>query len=303
MENSYYNMGLRQFMELFGDGHHSSLSDDFSIVDVRFKGHPEKFQLPVRLDAYLFTFCLGGKVKVNVNMKEFTLEKGQLMLFVPGCIGQVVDFDRERMDEIHYVMFGMSRRFLSMLDLDLNRLFSDGKMFLEIPRVILNEEETALFLRYLELARTLLQSSIGSKRMCLGSLVASIFYLADGIFNQQLTAARQSYVPQSNRADDIFKRFIRLVADYHSQERCVSFYADKLSLSPKYLSKIVKTVSGRGAPEWIDSYVVVEAKNFLKYSDMSIKEIVYRLHFSDQPTFTKFFKSHTGMTPAQFRKS
>jgi len=72
-------------------------------------------------------------------------------------------------------------------------------------------------------------------------------------------------------------------------------------LTPKYLSKLVKTASGRSAPDWIDSFVILEAKNLLKYSDIPIKEVVYRLHFPNPSVFHKFFKAHTGMTPSEYR--
>jgi YesN/AraC family two-component response regulator len=83
----------------------------------------------------------------------------------------------------------------------------------------------------------------------------------------------------------------------------MSFYASKLCLTPKYLSKLIKQASGRSAPDWIDSFVILEAKNMLKYSDISIKEIVYKLHFANQSVFYKFFKSHTGITPSEYRNS
>ncbi|MBQ0124195.1 MAG: AraC family transcriptional regulator, partial [Bacteroidales bacterium] len=80
-------------------------------------------------------------------------------------------------------------------------------------------------------------------------------------------------------------------------------YADKLLLTPKYLSKFIKEVSGRTAPEWIDSFIILDAKNLLKYSDMSIKEIAYDMHFSSVPAFYKFFQKKTGMTPAAYRSA
>ena len=83
----------------------------------------------------------------------------------------------------------------------------------------------------------------------------------------------------------------------------MAFYADKLCLSPKYLSKLIKEVSGKCAPEWIDAYVMLEAKQLLRYSDMAIKEIVYRLHFPNQTVFYKYFKAHSGMTPTEYRNS
>ena len=82
----------------------------------------------------------------------------------------------------------------------------------------------------------------------------------------------------------------------------MQFYADKLYLSPKYLSKIIKQASGRSGPEWIDAFVILEAKNMLRHSDISIKDIVYRLNFSSSSVFNKFFRLHTGMSPSDYRK-
>ena len=91
--------------------------------------------------------------------------------------------------------------------------------------------------------------------------------------------------------------------EYHTKYRNVGFYADKLCLTPKYLSKLIKTATGRSAPEWIDSYVILEAKNLLKYSGTTIKEIVFKLNFPNQSVFYKFFKARTGMTPTEYRNS
>lgn len=108
---------------------------------------------------------------------------------------------------------------------------------------------------------------------------------------------------RSNHKRLIFEQFIQLVSENYLHQRQVAFYSDKLCLSPKYLSKLVKEVSGKPAPEWIDSYVMLEAKHLLKYSHMPIKEIVYRLNFPNQTVFYKYFKAHTGMTPTDYRNS
>ena len=92
------------------------------------------------------------------------------------------------------------------------------------------------------------------------------------------------------------------ITQYHSEQRNMAFYADKLFLTPKYLSKLVKEASGRSGPQWIDAYVILEAKNLLRYSDDSIKEIVYKLNFQSASVFNKFFKLHTGMSPSEYRK-
>lgn len=84
-------------------------------------------------------------------------------------------------------------------------------------------------------------------------------------------------------------------------ERSVTFYAEQLCITPKYFSSLVKKLSGKSAAQWIDNYVILEAKNLLKYSDMSIQEIAYRLNFSTQSFFGKYFKHQTGLSPTQYR--
>ena len=115
--------------------------------------------------------------------------------------------------------------------------------------------------------------------------------------------ARKGPVSGVSRAEAVFRQFLRLLSDHHTEHRSVGFYADRLCLSPKYFSRLIKEASGHGAPEWIDRYVVLSARNHLRNSSLSVKQIAALLHFPDQPSFTKYFKSHTGLTPVQFRKS
>ena len=82
----------------------------------------------------------------------------------------------------------------------------------------------------------------------------------------------------------------------------VSYYADKMFLTAKHLSTVVKEISGKTAGEWIDSLVVLEAKALLKSSEMSIQEIADELHFANQSFFGKYFKHHTGMSPKEYRR-
>ena len=124
-----------------------------------------------------------------------------------------------------------------------------------------------------------------------------------GVWSERLEEVRNTTSQTTSRSRMIFDQFIKLVSEYHTKYRNVGFYADKLCLTPKYLSKLIKTASGRSAPEWIDAYVILEAKNLLKYSDITIKEIVYRLNFPNQSVFYKFFKARTGMTPSDYRNS
>ena len=96
---------------------------------------------------------------------------------------------------------------------------------------------------------------------------------------------------------------MKLVQEQFREFRSVQYYADKLWLSPKYLSETVKTISGKPANNWIEAFVIVEIKIMLKNTDKSIKEIANDLHFTNQSFMGKYFRERTGISPREYRKS
>ena len=100
----------------------------------------------------------------------------------------------------------------------------------------------------------------------------------------------------------MFESFLKTVATHYKQQRSVTFYADKLYLTPKYLSCVIKEISGKSAGEWIDEQVILAAKALLKSSNMTIQEISVELNFANQSFFGKYFKQHTGISPKAYRK-
>lgn len=107
----------------------------------------------------------------------------------------------------------------------------------------------------------------------------------------------------SNRQSELLHRFIMLVKENCTREREVAFYADKLCISTRYLSAIVRKTTHNAAKTLIDRAVVLEIEHLLQSTDLSILEIAYRLHFPDQSYLGRYFKKHTGQSPSAFRKS
>ena len=134
-------------------------------------------------------------------------------------------------------------------------------------------------------------------------MLSSVIYNLASVWSAHMEEKGAVSQGVTNRSRAMFEQFIKLVSEYHTMYRNVGFYADKLCLTPKYLSRLIKDASGRSAPDWIDAYVILEAKNLLKYSSMAIKEIVFKLNFPNQSVFYKFFKARTGMTPTEYRNS
>jgi len=107
----------------------------------------------------------------------------------------------------------------------------------------------------------------------------------------------------SKRERTLFDMFMRNIEQQYKTARDVSYYADRLSITPKYLNVISKHISGRNAKAIIDNYTILKLKVELSSKDLSIKQIVREYNFSDPSFFTRYFKLHTGITPLVYRKA
>ena len=135
----------------------------------------------------------------------------------------------------------------------------------------------------------------------IGGLSAVTIFKVGVILTYYLTEHPEVDSPIHNRAEEYFRQFTELLGEHYKHERSVGFYARQLCITPKYLTTLIKRISGKSVSEWIDNYVILEAKTLLKYSNMSVQEIAYYLNFPNQSFFGKYFKSHTGMTPSAYR--
>ena len=257
---------------------------------------------PVRFDGYILFFLRKGHFSLDVNLNTYDIHENSLLMVVPGNIVKLSAYKEDHIGDAELLFALVSKEFLSSIRFDFNKVFQDTIRMWKNPCITLQGEELELAEDYFRLTRKILSSHQTNKKEILGSLLTSFTYVTLDVWTRQLASARSEESQTSARVNQVFERFIELVTEYHNQERGMAFYADKLCLTPKYLSKLVKLSSGRSAPDWIDSFVILEAKNLLKYSDKPIKEIVYLLNFPNQSVFYKFFKAHTGMTPSEYRK-
>ena len=107
-----------------------------------------------------------------------------------------------------------------------------------------------------------------------------------------------------NRQDELFKKFIALIHENCLTEREVSFYADRLCISTKYLTGICRNITnGASAKQIIDQHVILEIKVLLQSTELSMQEIADRLGFPDQSYLGRYFKRYEGMSPGDYRKT
>lgn len=298
-----YNLNVSKLQEVFPDNQWVGIGKEFCMLNVTYDEKIHALEHPCRFDGLLMLYCIRGSVRISVNLNEYDISDNHLIITTPGKILKVTDVPEQDTSNLRYLLIAMSSDFASGLRLDMKSLLNDGVALMETPVLRLEEDKIKLMSQYLSLMAEVIRMKGEYQEDALRSLVASMLCVVAGVWSERLEEVRNTTSQTTSRSRMIFDQFIKLVSEYHTKYRNVGFYADKLCLTPKYLSKLIKTASGRSAPEWIDAYVILEAKNLLKYSDITIKEIVYRLNFPNQSVFYKFFKARTGMTPSDYRSS
>ncbi len=301
---AFHNISISRLKEHFPGSQWAGIGDDFCIFDATYNKKLKVLEYPCRFDGYLALFCVKGNIRITVNLNEFEMKDNTMFLCVPGNIVRITQvMSACPVEDMHYIGVAMTKEFVQGLRIDINKLFSEGMSFIDSPCVPLSAHEAELVTRYVALLGDIVTSELAYKRDAVHSLLSSVFYIMAGVVTKHTSELKKMSAVPSSRSKMIFEQFIKLVSEYHTQQRMVGFYADKLCLTPKYLSKLIRNATGRSAPEWIDAYVILEAKNMLKYSNATIKEIVFRLNFPNQSVFYKFFKARTGMTPTEYRNS
>lgn len=300
----YHEVNIRELKHLSqGSIVNDNLSDDLFVAEMHYETKMDIIEYPCRFHGYMAFFCIKGEFEVEINLKKFTIRKDSMFIYTPGNIVRVTNIDPKEKESVHFVVVAISEDLMSSTRFDFSKLYNESLRLLESPCVVINENERELCRKYFDLIQEVSKMRMPNMRESVAALISSIFYLMGAMWTDRLTAAKKHGGEEvSTRSKIVLEDFLLLVRDYHTKERSLSFYADKLYLTPKYLSKLIKSVSGKSAHEWIDSFVILEAKNLLKYSDMSIKSIVYELNFPNQTTFYRFFKTKTGMTPSEYRK-
>lgn len=301
--NTLHEISIRELRKYFPVTISDDLSDDFFISEVKYHEGLDILREPCRFNGYMAIFCLEGELTAEINLSRYEITANTVAINVPGNIVRIHELGPQ-VNNLHFVVIAASGDFLSGSRVDFAHLFEESIAILSNPCFRITEGQRSIFRHYFELVGALIANDLPDMKQVLRNLVSSALYFAGAIWKAQIESAPRldGSSTVSTRAKLVFESFLQLVAQYHSRERGMSFYADKLCLTPKYLSKLVKNVSGQSGPEWIDSFVIVEAKNMLKYSEMPVKEIVYRLNFPNSSVFYKFFKSHTGQTPSEYRK-
>ena len=230
---------------------------------------------------------------VKINGRRYEITENMLMLIPPNSLLEIER--RPRREGRHFIV--VSAEFILSMPSPLDVRLFEAANASPVVNVDCAGMERLLdcydFLtrRYSETCNIYREETVRAV------LYTMLLLIAD-IYGKSLAVS----TPQSRmRHEQLSDDFFRLLSRHHRRERAVGFYADRMNLTPKYLSSVIKAATGRTASAWIDDYTLAVARNLLRASDMSIQQISYDLGFATPSHFAKFIKDNTGLTPKEVR--
>ena len=300
MTEPYYEIDIAQLAQMTGLADVTEMSKEFIITLISGKEALSLLKYPVRLNAYAAIYCTQGHFDIDINVTTYRVHKDTMLLYAPGSTMQIKESEMENLLMSEAVLVASTKEFLKEGGINFNGLFERSVKLMNNPCIKIDEDGKRILADYYRLVTDLYKSCLDGAENAICSIGTSLMCLLGNIWKGEMSRQLVSS-PFQNRTQAKYEEFLALVSENFMNEKGVAFYAEKMCLTPKYLTTLVKNVSGRTATEWIDAFIVLEAKNLLKYSDLTVKEIGYRLNFQSIPSFHKFFKTQTGMTPNEYR--
>ena len=250
--------------------------------------------LPFKVNTTTAVFCLKGSISGSINLEKYTLNAPGLLIILSNQILQHEQISDDFCG--HYII--MSSRFLNSLTFEMNDRLPVFRTIRENPVIPIESSDIEYIMGYF----SLLQQSIKMKD------ISNRFYIAKHLIMALFYRLSNQYhkLPETNKKtkqEILVDNFIKNVKIYYKEQRGMEFYADKINLTPKHLSKVIKETTGKSANNWIDSHVILEAKALLKSTNMTIQQISDELNFPSQSFFGKYFKRVVGMSPKEYEKS
>ncbi len=287
--------------ELFEIFENESIEESFiASADIRnillSENIPEEeiLNYPYLTNDLIIIIYLEGYFKAKVDWRNYTLEKGSLLVIMPKQVFEIREISPDA-DSIVYIMkknfWDNNIDFFETIELK-QHFFKESGFQLSENR--LNEAVTLYHLIKQKLTEKHLFS-----RQIIQHYISVMFY---NVYAQLQQQYKQKSKYKLHTKEYFFEQFMHLVERHFKEERQITFYAEKLHLTSKYLSEVIRSVSGMTAGQWIQEYLIIESRALLKMGKMSIKQISNELNFYDQSHFGVFFKKHVGCSPKAYQK-
>ena len=245
---------------------------------------------------YLMIFiCHAGSSRALYDMQEICFRKNEVAIILPNHIIHPIESSPD------YTITVIMHSLAFEQEMTQRRMTHDRNKFHDIPSCLLTDEEMAQYMKAVDILELISNTPVSRYPHRHDMLMAQT-----DIMVEMLDACRREIDEEEravNRNRSVFNTFCQLLAIHYREQHEVAFYAEKAHLTARHFSVIIKDVVGISASDYIEQYLATQAKNLLlSRPDLSIQQISYHLGYADSPSFCRFFKRLTGMTPNDFRK-
>lgn len=275
-----------------------SFLDDLIVSDIDGPGeYAEARQRPMRLNALILFLVFEGTCEIDIDYTRYTLKAGCLATIMPTHVVRFLNIS----SNLKGRMLLVSRSFLEQAA-PVRRSPNVHYMYVrKNPCAQLDEMDMAFLGDCMQDIRRKIRrrTHLLQRDMLQNALVGFFIEIA----NIMMRKGGMVVPPVLSRKEELLDRFLQLLAEYGRKEHGVAFYAEKLFITPQYLTAVLKEQTGRPANKWIDEALAIEAKILLKMPQVTVQEVAAVLNFSDQSAFGKFFKKQTGLSPKAYRKT
>lgn len=243
--------------------------------------------------------CLRGEIEVSNNFSDYTLHTNDAIISRSGTMGAFYGMS----EDASFILVVVSNNFYfpTLISGDSSEL---QNLTVTHPVCHLSDQATQSTLQIYNILKERLNSDedpLYIREIARGLVEAFAFNFISSLVQEVRSIERAHR--KITRNQDIYERFLEAVEKNFMRERDISFYADKLCLTPKYLSQIIYKESGSYAGDHIKRFVILEAKALIKSRRYTMTQICDILNFNSQSFFTKYFKNATGMSPTEYQNS
>lgn len=254
-------------------------------------GEPD---VPHRHDYYTLLLVKKANGKHFIDFNEYELAPQQIFFVSPGQIHQVIEQEKSSGYVIVFSHHFLAENNIACSFIDNLQLFND---YSNAPPLPLNDNELEKMSLFAEEMLALYHSNIQFKEQAIGSFLQLIL-----IHSNNLCTLSLDNIQTLEAGNTILRNFKELVNHHFNTWHGSTPYAEQLNVTPDHLNRVVKSLSGKTAKDFIQSRIVIEAKRMLYFTEHSLKEIAYQLGFSEPANFSAFFKKFTGKSPSVFRE-
>lgn len=287
-------LSLASIRESFPKAHTISQGDDFMIMDVYYPaGKGIEMEFPRRVEGIVCIYCVAGDFSMSIGMEDFHVRQDN---FIIGLYGDIIKFARTDTGSPAMLrVMALSDNLLRVMEFDMNK----AQMVFEHRMIKATMQYKVLIHHFRNLFRSIILASHDDSVKSLGHMLRSMNIEIMHLWAEMVDIQ----IPQSAKEYALSGRFVTMVSKHHVEHRDLEFYASQLMLTPKYLSAAVKRESGRTAVEWISSYVIRDAKYYLRHTGLPVKKIAYEMNFKNQMDFYRYFRRHAGCSPMEYRQN